>query len=99
MPSYSMFATTAVYEVAAGIVFGLMRDVVVPDPSDATFKVPPNAKFRLDLISAKFYGTPALWWVLARVNNIEDPLVGATVNTNIRVPTIQRLAAQGVLSV
>ena len=94
-----MFATTAVYEVTDGIVFGLMRDVVVPDPSDAVFKVPPSGVFRLDLISASFYGTPALWWVLARVNNIEDPIVGAPVNALIRVPTVQRLAAQGVLNV
>ena len=94
-----MFATTAVYEVDSGIVFGLMRDVVVPDETDMLYLVPSGGLYRLDLISAKFYGTPALWWVLARVNNVEDPLIGVPVNALIRVPTTQRLAAQGVLSV
>lgn len=94
-----MFATTPVYEVEDTIVFGLMRDVVVPDATDVLYDVPPAAEFRLDLISAHFYGTPALWWVLARVNNIEDPLIGASVASKIRVPTVQRLAAQGLLNV
>lgn len=94
-----MFVTTPVYEVGGNIVFGLLRDAVVPDATDALFKVPPGGQFRLDLISHQFYATPALWWVLARVNNIEDPLVGAPVGTVLRIPTVERLASQGLLSV
>lgn len=41
---------------------------------------------RLDLISNTYYGTPALWWVLAHVNDIVDPLVDAPPGTVIRIP-------------
>lgn len=99
LPSYSMFATTPVYETGGAVVFGLLRDVVVPDVTDVLYDVPSAAEFRLDLISAHFYGTPALWWVIARVNNIEDPMIGAPINSRIRVPTVQRLASQGLLNV
>ena len=58
-----------------------------------------GAENRLDAISYKFYGTPALWWVLARVNDIADPLVGVEPNAMIRVPTKARLASEGVLNV
>jgi len=94
-----MFVTTPVYETGGAIVFGLMRDAVVPDATDVLYKVPSAAEFRLDLISAHFYGTPALWWVIARVNNIEDPLIGAPLQSEIRVPTVQRLASLGLLNV
>lgn len=94
-----MFSSTPVYEVGGEIVFGLMKDVIVPDASDDLYKVPPGGENRLDAISYSFYNTPHLWWVIARVNNIVDPLLGAPVNTIIRVPTKSRLASEGVLSV
>jgi hypothetical protein len=99
LPAYSMFATTPVYEVGGDVVFGLLKDVIVPDASDELFTVPPGGETRLDSISYKFYGTPALWWVLARVNNIEDPLVGVALNATIRIPTKARLASEGILNV
>jgi hypothetical protein len=99
LPAYSMFATTPVYEVDGNVVFGLMKDVIVPDPSDELFVVPQAAVNRLDLVSNEFYGTPQLWWVIARVNNVLDPLVGLPQGTTIRVPTKARLASEGVLSV
>jgi len=99
LPAYSMFATTPVYDVAGDIVFGLMADVVVPDLSDQLFVVPLAGVNRLDLISDEFYGTPSLWWVIARVNNIQDALVAVPVGTTIRIPTKDRLASLGVLNV
>lgn len=99
LPPYSMFATTPVYEVESDVVFGLMKDVIVPDASDDLFTVPPGAENRLDSISYKFYGTPSLWWVLARVNNIADPLTGVEANATIRIPTKARLASEGILNV
>lgn len=94
-----MFLTTPVYNVNNDIVFGLMADVIVPDITDQLFVVPLAGVNRLDLISDEFYGTPSLWWVIARVNNIQDALVAVPVNTTIRVPTKDRLAAAGVLNV
>lgn len=95
-----MFATTPIYDgVADAIVFGLMKDVIVPDASDTVFTVPIGGVARLDAISNQFYGTPALWWVIARVNNVVDPLMGVGLNQQIRIPTKARLAAEGILNV
>ncbi len=103
---YSMFAQTPVYHgIQAEIdgksekvlVFGQLRDIVVPDPSDILFKVPAGGQGRLDLISQKFFGTPELWWAIARVNAMIDPMIGPSAGDLVRVPTQQRLAALGVL--
>lgn len=99
LPAFSMFSTTPVYEADSEIVFGLMKDVIVPDVTDQLYTVPPGGVNRLDSISYLFYGTPALWWVLARVNNLLDPLVGVALNEKIRVPTKTRLASEGILNV
>jgi len=105
---YTMFAATPVYdgisvEVEGSrqkvVLFGMMVDAVVPDATDEIFRVPAGGDARLDLISQKFYGIPDLWWVIALVNNILDPLVGAPVGTNIRVPSKNRLASEGILTV
>jgi len=99
LTNYSMFAETPIYEVGGEIVLGLMRDVVVPDNSDVLYNVPPGGTHRLDLISNEHYGTPHLWWVIARVNNLIDPLVGVVSGAIIRVPTRARLASEGILNV
>ena len=103
-----MFSTTPVYdgvEVEVEgvrqkvIVFGLMVEAVNPDASDVLYTVPQAGEGRLDLISQQFYGTPELWWVVAVVNNVLDPLVGFVAGQIIRVPKKERLASEGVLSV
>ncbi len=100
MPQYSMYARTPVYDVGNDtVVFGLMRPVVVPDSSDELWIMPSAGEYRLDLLSNDFYGTPHLWWVIASVNNILDPLVAVPTGTELRIPTKDRLAAEGVLNV
>ena len=95
-----MFTSTPVYDLGAGlIVFGLMQPSVVPDATDELWTVPSAGVSRLDLVANSFYGTPALWWVIASVNNIIDPLVSVPQGTSIRVPTKDRLSAQGILNV
>lgn len=95
-----MFTKTPVYDLGEeGIVFGLMQASIVPDNSDELWVVPPAGVPRLDLLANDFYGTPSLWWVIASVNNILDPLVSVAAGTSIRVPTKERLAAEGVLNV
>lgn len=96
---YSMFAKTPVYEVGGEIVHGLMQDVVVPDATDSTFTVRGAEGGRLDSISNMFYGTPSLWWVIARANNIQDPLLDIAQGTNLRIPSRTRLANDGVLDI
>jgi hypothetical protein len=99
LPQFSMFAQTPVYDVGDDIVFGLMKDVVVPDATDTQYIVDTTGVNRLDLISYRFYGTSMLWWVIARVNNMLDPLVGPTLKQTLRIPTKSRLASLGVLNV
>jgi len=99
LPQYSMFAKTSVYEVDSQIVFGLMRDAVVPDPTDTLYTVPQQGADRLDLVSAEFYGVPDLWWVIARCNLVLDPLSGVPTGTQLRIPTKERLASEGILNV
>lgn len=95
-----MFAKTPVYGLGGDlVVFGLMRPAVVPDASDELWPVPPAGVPRLDLLADDFYGTPHLWWVIASVNNILDPLVSVPEGTKIRVPTRERLSAEGILNV
>lgn len=103
-----MFSATPAYEGVEAeiegsrqkvIVFGLLADAVVADPTDVLYTVPQAGEGRLDLISQQFYGTPELWWVLALVNNLIDPLVGFTASQVIRIPKKERLASEGILSV
>jgi hypothetical protein len=104
---YSMFGATPAYQVQAQVdgstqnvaVFGLKRDLVVPDPSDVLFTVPTGGGGRLDLISQKLYGTPELWWAIARCNPSMDPMTGPNIADMIVVPTKLRLASLGVLNV
>lgn len=99
LPPYSMFAQTPVYEVGSDVVFGQMVPAVVPNDSDIIYVVPPAGEYRLDLISTQFYGVPDLWWILAIVNNVIDPVVAVPAGTSIRVPARDRLASEGVLNV
>lgn len=94
-----MFAKTSVYEVNHEIVFGLRRAVVIPDATDILFKMPSAGQYRLDLIADQYLGTPDLWWVIAEINNMADPLVTVAVGTELRIPTRERLAVLGVLNV
>jgi len=95
-----MFTQTPVYDLGGGtIVFGLLQPSVVPDATDQLWTMPSADVPRLDLLANQFYGTPALWWVIASVNNIVDPLVSVPQGTSIRVPTKDRLSAEGILNV
>lgn len=100
-----MWGATPIYSVDSGdgsgdqvIVFGLLQDVVAPDPTDVFYPVPPAAEFRTDLISQRFYGVPDLWHAIASVNNQLDPLLGFSIQEQIRVPTKARLAQLGLLT-
>lgn len=108
LPPFSMFSATPVYDGVEAeiegerqkiIVFGLMVEAVVPAASDVLYTVPQAGEGRLDLISQQFYGTPELWWAVAVVNDLRDPLIGFEAGQTIRVPTKERLASIGILSV
>lgn len=95
-----MFTNTPIYDLGGDtVVFGLLQPSVVPDSTDELWVMPSAGVPRLDLLSNDFYGTPQLWWVIASVNNMLDPLVGVPEGTQMRVPTKERLAAEGILNV
>ena len=108
LPPYSMFSATPAYnginaEIEGTrqsiIVFGLMVPAVVADASDILYTVPQAGEGRLDLISQQFYGVPDLWWAVATVNDVVDPLLAFPAGQQIRIPTKERLAAEGILNV
>ena len=39
----------------------------------------------LDNISAKYYGTPTLWWVIASFNNITNPFEALEPGTSLKI--------------
>jgi len=54
-----------------------------------TYKVgyiPPGFANRPDLISNVFFDTPSLWWLLLRVNNLEDPFESLNLGDRVRIP-------------
>jgi hypothetical protein len=71
----------------------------VPHDSDGWWQVTSVNANRLDIIANMFYGTPQLWWILAAVNDLVDPMIGFVPGQFIRIPTKDRLAAEGILNV
>jgi nucleoid-associated protein YgaU len=54
----------------------------------ATFYTVTSADIRrLDNLSYRFYGDPTLWWVLALVNAIANPLTDMVVGQVLTIPT------------
>lgn len=67
-------------------------------PEDSYFTVTNVEIGRLDIISARFYGTPRFWWVIAMANGIIDPF-DVPLGMTLRIPVKQSLyLAGGVLS-
>ncbi len=48
----------------------------------------------LPLIAFKEYGTVELWWCLAQVNNIVDPLSEVVVGTELTIPTLASISRE-----
>jgi hypothetical protein len=64
---------------------------VGPDKSDTIMTVLAGEEGRLDILSWRIYKTPVLWWVLALVNNIQNPFEEPVAGDRIRVPSLQRI--------
>ena len=100
LPPFTAFGDTEIYRSKEGDVhFGLMQDSVISDPSDQLYTVTQAGEKRLDAISGLFYGTTKLWWVIAQVNGIVDPMNGVPPKTELRIPTKERLSEAGILSI
>lgn len=90
-PKYSMFQNTPVYRNGENVEFGLLREAVVADSTDKLYIVNQITQDRLDLVSQVAYGTPELWWVIALVNNITDPMTVPN-GMRLRIPIKSRLS-------
>jgi len=99
LPPFSMLSKTPIYSIDGSIVPGLITSPIVSDPTDTLYRITQAGERRLDLISQLHYGTPELWWVLAFVNNLVDPIAGVAAGADIRVPLRSRLASLGILNV
>lgn len=52
---------------------------------------------RLDVVAARYYGDPKLWWIIAYANNITDAFNQVTLNKFIIIPPIDSLYNIGSL--
>jgi nucleoid-associated protein YgaU len=57
---------------------------IVPQNGDILYTVQDGD--RLDKLANRFYGTVALWWVIALANDIDEPVVGLLSGTDIIIP-------------
>lgn len=87
-----MFLRTPVHRLSSGdIIFALRREVVGPDPSDSVVEVTQTMENRLDNLAYELYGSAELWWVIAELNHIVDPMTEVVMGTQLRVPSKERL--------
>lgn len=55
-----------------------------------------TSQTRLDIIANKYYNDSKLWWVLAMVNNISNPISDNLVGKILWIPTMSSLIKNGV---
>lgn len=58
---------------------------------DIFYTVEPGYENRLDLISYEFYNTPFLWWAIAIMNGIENPIEDVKSGIVLRIPDRQNI--------
>jgi len=57
--------------------------MTVPERNDDMYFITQEGD-RCDNLATRFYGTPALWWFVARVNNLTTMNISA--GTKLRIP-------------
>lgn len=68
-----------------------MGNTLKPDITDIFYVVDVGEEYRLDTIANKIYGSTFLWWVLALINDIRNPLTQPEAGQVLRVPTQNRI--------
>ena len=51
-----------------------VKKKIVESERDSFYTVEPECEDRIDIISYKFYNTPHLWWAIAMMNHIKNPM-------------------------
>ena len=91
IPRTSEYATTPVYRSGQDLVLGLRRASILPDPSDRILEVKQAFEGRLDLVAYDVYQDVNLWWVIADLNKIVDPMTELRAGLRIRIPSPARV--------
>ena len=87
----SRYWNLPVYRDETNVYFGNPQYIEVPKhPDDQFFMVTQKYVDRIDLISAKFYNNVILWWVIAKANNLTNPL-SIPLDTILRIPATSTL--------
>ena len=96
LPFDSPYGKTDLYQVADistgaptnTFVWGIWNPIDFP-PSDidATYRVRITDLGRLDLLAYQYYENVNLWWVIAYVNDIVDPLTDMSIGQLLRIPS------------
>ncbi len=86
-PAISRYSDTELFE-ESGVVFRntYERKRLESSLEDKIIKVRAKEEGRLDLIAQRYYGNPKLYWLIAEVNYILDPINEVTVGRELRIP-------------
>lgn len=86
--------TTVINDIVPGFhVWSLwVRPEIVEGSQDTIHRIRSGENSRLDILALRYYDDPRLWWVIADVNNIEDPL-NIPDNTELRIPKYSNVLA------
>ena len=68
--------------------------LIKPSSGDRFHRVGVGEDCRLDIISFRYYGTPLLYWAIAEVNDITNPLK-IEPGTVLRIPSQETLYGPG----
>jgi hypothetical protein len=67
--------------------WGRWESIEFPETDqDGHYRVASTDLGRLDNLAQKYYRNRYLWWVIAHVNDIVDPIFGMTVGQVLRIP-------------
>lgn len=64
--------------------------------SDGDVYIEITNDIRLDKLANDYYGDPKLWWTIAQINKIKNPLTDLKIGMLIRIPPLTSLIKTGV---
>lgn len=74
------------------------KPIIQETNKDSFYSVEKGLENRIDLISNKFYGTPLLWWAIAYMNHISNPLKVES-GIVLRIPAIESIYNSNMIQV
>lgn len=70
------------------------KKIITGAPSDLRYTVSVSFEGRLDLISYAFYQEWRYWWIIARRNNILDPINEVIEGKELFIPSFDRIKTE-----